>query len=172
MTISTYRFHAKRVHPAWSYFYSATPPLTRAGLSRTLAGVTIHELADSSGGHHVHIELARSTHDDAIAQIEAALAQFAFYTVQIEVTEWATALVEGALIGGSGGGALGAATRNVVGLVAGVLVGGILGAIFGQSAWSPQARYRADRIAPGWWQLMQLPVPQQGLGGQRWRTDT
>lgn len=170
MTISTYRFHARRVYPAWSYEYFAGPDLTRRGLAQALAGATIRELTDSaSGGYDVHVELSRNTHHDAVAEIEAALAQYAFYTVQVEVTEWVTGLVEGALIGGSGGGALGAATKSLAGLVVGLVVGGIVGAIFGQSAQAIQVRYRADRIAPGWWQLTQLPVQQRGFG-QRWGT--
>ncbi len=167
MTIKTYRFHARNLYNAWNYAGAVPPALTRQGLVQALAGSAIRELtASTNGGYDAHIELDRDTHHDAVTEIESALMQLAFYTVQAEVTELATATVEGALLGGSAGSALGASTRNLGGLIVGVVIGGAVGAIFGHTAQTIKARYRADRIAPGIWRFTQLPIPQQGFGAQ------
>ncbi len=104
MTIKTYRFHARNLYNAWNYAGAVPPALTRQGLVQALAGSAIRELtASTNGGYDAHIELDRDTHHDAVTEIESALMQLAFYTVQAEVTELATATVEGALLGGSAG---------------------------------------------------------------------
>jgi len=171
MTINTYRFHAKNLYNAWTYVGGVQPALTRDGLAQALQGAAIRELTTSpNSGCDVHIELARNTHHDALTEIETALANYAFYTVQAEVTEWATAVAEGALLGGSGGGAIGASTRSVGGFIIGAALGAIVGAIFGQAAQTMTARYRADRIAPGMWQFTPLPLPRPDFGTQQWGT--
>ena len=169
MSINTYRFNARHSYNRWNYPGGVLPVLTHNHLLQTLAGVTIRELSNSpNGGYDLHIELSRDTHDNAVADIEAALSQLAFYTVQAEITEWATAVAEGALLGGSGGGAIGASTRTVAGLLIGIGVGAIVGAIFGQASQTIKARYQASRIMPGVWQIVTIPVPQQGFEPGPW----
>jgi hypothetical protein len=169
MNIHTYRFNVRHAYNRWNYPGGVLPALTPAHLLQSLAGVGIRELtASPSGGYDVHIELKRDSHQDAVTEIESVLAQYAFYTPQTEVTEWATAVAEGALLGGSGGGAIGASTRTLEGLILGAGIGAIVGAIFGQAAQTIKARYLADRIMPGMWQFTQAPIPQRGFGPQPW----
>jgi hypothetical protein len=149
MNLNTYRFHASHLFNAWNYG-GVLPTLTRNGLVQTLAGVGIRDLtAAPNGGYEAHVELGRATH-------------------QAEVTEWATATVEGALLGGTGGGAIGSATKDPLGFLAGLALGAVVGAVVGHAAQTIKARYRADRIAPGMWQFTQLPVPRPGFGTQPW----
>lgn len=171
MNLNTYRFHARHFYNVWNYPGGGLPALTKEGLAQTLASVAIHELtAAPNGGYDVHIGLGRTTHHDAVTEIENALAQLGFYVLQAEVTELATGLVEGALLGGAGGGAVGSATKDPVGFLAGLVIGALVGGAVGHAAQTIKARYRADRIAPGIWQFTPLPVPNPGWGTQPWGT--
>ncbi len=170
MNLNTYRFHASHLYNAWNYG-GVLPALTRNGLVQTVAGVGIRELTTApNGGYEAHVELGRATHHDALTEIETGLVQLGFYAVQVDVTEWATATVEGALLGGTGGGAIGSATKDPFGFFAALAIGAVVGALVGHTAQTIKARYRADRIAPGMWQFTQLPVPRPGFGSQPWGT--
>ena len=43
-----------------------------------------------------------------------------------------------------------------------LVLGGLVGLALGQARQSIKAQYRADRVAPGVWQVTQLPAPEAG----------
>jgi hypothetical protein len=163
--MNTYRFHASRAPQFWDY--GATPTLSTDDIVQSLAGAAVHELiAYTNGGYDVHVQLDRANHADALTELETALLQLGFNIVQAEITELVTAALEGAFLGGAGGGALGSATKDPFAAFAGLVIGAIAGALVGRGMQTIKARYRADRLAPGVWQLTQLPLPQPDSGQQ------
>ncbi len=159
----TYRFHAYPAGPYFRWSYSGVPALSADSLVTALAGGTVRELvASRHGGYEVDIQLDRPTHTDALADIESALWQMGFETAQALITEWASSLVEGALLGTAGGGAIGSASKDPIGALVGAIIGLAVGAVVGSTLQTAKVRYQADRLHPhgGGWLLTQLQPPQ------------
>ena len=143
------------------------PPRPRA---QTLSGVVIRQLSASPhGGYDLDIRLDRPSHQDAIADIESALRQFGFDTAQAVITEWVTSVVEGALLGGAGGTAIGSASKDPVAIVVGAVIGLLVGAAVGSAMQTVKATYEANRLHPfgGGWHLTVVPPPDMHLGRKR-----
>ena len=169
--MNTYRLHAYPSAPYWSWNFHATPIITAEALAQTLSGVVIRQLSASPhGGYDLDIRLDRPSHQDAIADIESALRQFGFDTAQAVITEWVTSVVEGALLGGAGGTAIGSASKDPVAIVVGAIIGLLVGAAVGSAMQTVKATYEANRLHPfgGGWHLTVVPPPDMHLGPQAW----
>lgn len=167
--MNTYRFHAAPAFNHWNY--RVLPTLTADSLTNTLAGAVVRNLVTSSqGGYYVEVQLDRTNHQDAVADIHAALTQLGFNTAQAVITEWATSVVEGALLGTAGGGALGSTTKDPLAMLFSAAIGLLVGAAVGSGINTVKAMYQADRVH--WsrygWQFTQLPLPRPQLGPQNW----
>ena len=156
-------------------FALGTPPqLTEAGIVQVLAGTLVRDLvAGPQGAFEVQLELYRQTHQDALSEIAAALAQRGFDVTEAVVVEWATSVLEGLVLGGLGGGAIASSTRNAESAAFGAFAGGIFGMILGSFVPKATAAYQAQRADPvtGSWQLVQVQMPATrglawGLGPQ------
>jgi len=172
----TYRFHASPAAPYWSWNYHATPVLAADALMQTLAGAVVRELvASPHGGFLVDVQIDRPDHHVALADIESALRQLGYDTAQAVITESATSVVEGALLGTAGGGALGSATKDPWAMLLTAAIGLVVGVAVGSGVNTIRAMYQADRLHPfggGGWQFTQLPLPQPDGGqqpGPSWR---
>ncbi len=169
--MNTYRLHAHPSAPYWSWNFHAIPLLTEDALAQTLPGVVIRQLSASPhGGYDLDIRLDRPTHQEAVADIELALRQFGFDTAQALITEWVTSVVEGALLGGAGGGAIGSASKDPVVIVFGAVIGLLVGAAVGSAMQTVKATYEANRLHPfgGGWHLTIVPPQDTQLGPQAW----
>jgi hypothetical protein len=167
--MNTYHFHASHGFPQWNYRFA--PTLTSDLLVQTLADIAVRELVASKwGGYNIELQCERANHHEAVADINAALAQLGFDTAQVLITEWATSMVEGALVGGAGGGAIGSAAKNPWAVVFGAVVGLLVGSAVGSGMNTIKAMYRADRINPHryGWQFTQLQISQADGGGHQW----
>src|SRR5260370_5643314 len=104
--MNTYHFRAiPRIAIAFSY--RGLPQLTAQSLAQLLVGVTVHQLTGTpSVGYDVHLQLERQSHHDALTEIYSAMEQLGFTVTQAVVTEWVTSVVECALVGATGGGAI------------------------------------------------------------------
>src|SRR5438309_11289374 len=113
-TTTTYKFHA---HPQLIYTYPgyAVRKLSANGIIQTLAGAAVHQFVGTPhDGYDVEVQLERSTHHDAMHDIRVTLEDLGFTVLQAEITVWLTSTAELAVLGGTGGGAIGAATKDLV----------------------------------------------------------
>lgn len=159
--MNTYRFH---VAPQLTYKYPGVVArqLTVADISRTLLGSTVQQIAGTpTTGYGVVVQLGRASHPHALHDIRVALEQLGFAVVQAEITEWLTATLELALIGGTGGGALGSATKDPGIVILGAAIGFAAGAIAAQFTKKVKARFDAQLVHPygphGWSVTPQIP---------------
>ncbi len=167
--MNTYRFNASPAFRHWNY--QLLPTLTANSLTQTLAGVVVRQLVTSAqAGYDVDLQLDRPNHHEAVADIHAALAQLGFNMAQAVITEWATSVVEGAVLGTASGGALGSATKDPWAMFFGAVIGLLVGASVGSGVNTVKAMYQADRMFPHryGWQLTELPKPRPDLGRQIW----
>lgn len=161
--MNTYRFHAS---PGfyWSNYHNVAT-LTSEAVVQSLAGVVVRSIVPANyGGYAVDLQLDRDNHHDAVADIHAAMDQLGLNVAQVVITEWATSIVEGALLGTGGGAAAGSATKDPVVFLIVTALGALIGAAVGSGLNSAKAMYRADRIYPSryGWQFTQLQVRQPG----------
>jgi hypothetical protein len=108
----------------------------------------------------------RSTHHHAMHDIRVALEDLGFKVLQAEITVWLTSTAELALLGGTGGGAIGAATKDPVLFVLGVLIGAGAGAVAAQFTKKVKERFDAQLVhtygPAGWAITPQAPPATQG----------
>jgi hypothetical protein len=167
--MNTYRFHAFPSAPYWSWNYHALRALSAESLAQVLAGVVVRKLvAAPKGGYEVDIQPARPNHHDALADIETALSELGLTTAQAMITEWVTSIVEAAVLGGVGGGAMGSATKDPFLTIGGVILGLVIGVAVGSAMLVVKAEYQADRIDPfgSGWRLSVVPRPHITFGQQ------
>jgi hypothetical protein len=153
----SYRFYAQPNFPR-GYGWPGVPDLTPDTLRQALTGAVVKEIvATPDGGYNVHVALNRQTHEQALEAIWGVLQQAGYSYVQAIVTEWVTSAVEGAMLGGLSGTAVGSRTKDAGTTVLSLIVGGIVGAALGSLRETAQVTYRAHRnYVYGGWQLVQL----------------
>ena len=61
--------------------------------------------------------------------IEQGFGQLDFSLAQALITEWATSIMEGALIGGTGGGVIGSSSKQAGPTAAGAIIGVVVGGV-------------------------------------------
>lgn len=156
-------FHA-RVHlrqSAWAPNFSRE--LTAEALGQALVNVAVRQLtATPESGYEAELVLQRPGHEDALREIAAAVAQLGFAVGEAFIVEYASAVVESAVSGLLGGGALGAAaTRNPAVALVSAAVGAYVGASVGNFIQIERARYHA-RWNPyaNAWEISQLAAPE------------
>ena len=161
--MNTYRFH---LYPSNPYFHGAFPgsnALTAESLAQALVPVIVHEVfARPQGGYNVALGMRRQDHAEALADLENALGSLGYSMTQAIITEWATSMVESAIVGiGAGGLAGGAATKSPIGALITAAIGGLVGLGVGSGLRRVVAIYQADRLRqyPYGWQLTALPLP-------------
>lgn len=156
--IRRYRFHAAPAR-VWNP-YLAVPSLTPEALAGALPGTLVRGLANlpANQGYHVEVQLDRQSHEQAIAEIEQAVAQFGLQIVEAYIVEVATAAAETALAAGAGGGLIGSSTRNAGATLAGALIGLAVGAAVGSQIERVVAAYRVTRPYPAA-PLELIPIP-------------
>jgi hypothetical protein len=125
--------------------------LTEAFLEEAIAGAVVRELTVDAQGHHtVDLQLARDSDEQALDEIVSLLERLGFSILEATVSEWASEVFEGAVVGLLGGGTLGLATEKgpvaAIGAVAGAIVGGLVGSEARRLA----TQYRARRTNWGW----------------------
>jgi hypothetical protein len=164
--MTTYKFHAT---PQLIYRYPgyAVRQLSPNGILQTLAGATVHQLVGAPHtGYDVEVQLERSTHHDAMHDIRVALENLGFSVLQAEITVWLTSTAEFAVVGGTGGGAIGAATKDPVLFVLFALIGAGAGAVAAQFTKKVKERFDAQLVhrygAAGWSITPQAPPATQG----------
>jgi hypothetical protein len=167
--VNTYRFRAL---PKFLYAiaFPELPELTVQVIGQTLTGATVHELTgDPTSGYDVHMQLDRSSHHEALDDIRSGMEQLGFNVAQVLVTEWLSSVLEGALVGGAGGGALGAATKDPWVMAAAALLGALAGAAAGSLVRTVKARFDAQLLHPfgGGWRITPQapPLPAAGAWG-------
>jgi hypothetical protein len=154
--ITTYKFHAQP-QPIFSFpgpGYTVRQ-LSMNGIMQTLAGAAVHQLVGApQTGYDVEIQLERPTHHDAMHDIRVALENLGFTVLQAEVTIWLTSTAELAILGGTGGGAIGAATKDPALFVLFALIGAGAGAVAAQFTKKVKERFDAQLMhrygAAGW----------------------
>jgi hypothetical protein len=130
-------------------WYSQPVSPTVQGLMAALPGVAVRRLlAYESGSHKIELQLDRSTHDDALAEIANALAKFGLDLVQVEITEVVTDTLAGAILGGTGGAAAGATTKNLSATLVAAAIGLVVGAAVGSARETIVTKYMAHRYHP------------------------
>ncbi len=122
------------------------PTLTEQMVLDSLAGVVIHELSeDEHGNRTLHVELPASSDAEALDALVFFAEQLGFKVLEATVKEWASQVIERALLGLLGGGAVGVASENgPVALVA-ALGGAVIGGLSGAEARKLVAEYDARR---------------------------
>src|SRR5438309_10169713 len=153
-TTTTYKFHA---HPQLIYTYPgyAVRQLSANGIIQTLAGAAVHQFVGTPhDGYDVEVQLERSTHHDAMHDIRVTLEDLGFTVLQAEITVWLTSTAELAVLGGTGGGAIGAATKDPLLFVLFALSGSGAGAVAAQFTKKVKERFDAQLMhrygAAGW----------------------
>ncbi len=104
------------------------------GLLESLAGVVAHDVAtDQWGGVTVDVTLDREDHEAALNDLFVLAQRFGYTLLNGEISKLVGSEVEGAVLTGLGGGALGATSNNgLVALIAaagGALAGWIVGSL-------------------------------------------
>ena|ERR1700675_790201 len=165
-TMTTYKFHA---HPQLMYTYPgyAVRQLSANGIIQTLAGAAVHTFVGTPhNGYDVEVQLERSTHHDALHDIRVALEDLGFTVLQAEITVWLTSTAELAVLGGAGGGAIGAATKDPLLFVLFAVIGAGAGAIAAQFTKKVKERFDAQLMhayGPSGWSIApQAPPTTQG----------
>lgn len=157
--IRRYRFHAAYLNP-----YVAASPPTLEALAQFLPGVVIrgHAQLPDRQGYLIEVQLDRQSHEQALDEIEQAVARFGLQVIEAYVIEVATATAETALAGGASGGAIGATSKNPTAALAGALIGLAVGAAVGSQVERIVAAYAVRRPPPGQpWELVPVPLRQQ-----------
>jgi hypothetical protein len=160
--MTTYKFHAA---PQLIYRYPgyAVRQLSANGILQTLAGATVHQIVGAPHtGYDVEIQLDRSTHHDAMHDIRVALENLGFTVLQAEITVWLTSTAELAVLGGTGGGAIGAATKDPVLFVLFALIGAGAGAVAAQVTKRVKERFDAQLMhhyGPAGWSITPQAPP-------------
>jgi hypothetical protein len=96
--MKTYRFQPSPAFYWWNYRNVAT--FTTQAVVQSLAGAVVRSIVPAEyGGYAVDLQLDRDNHHDAVADIHAAMVQLSFNVARVVITEWATSIVEGALLG-------------------------------------------------------------------------
>jgi|GEM_PF-2983215 len=162
--ITTYKFHA---HPQTIFSFPGpgytVRQLSMNGIMQTLAGAAVHQLVGTpQTGYDVEVQLERPTHHDALHDIRVALENLGFSVLQAEVTVWLTSTAELAILGGTGGGAIGAATKDPVLFFLGILIGAGAGAIAAQFTKKVKERFDAHlrhTYGPAGWSITPQAPP-------------
>lgn len=138
----------------------AVPSLTEDAVAQNLAGVVIRELATTGWGPSaIDLHLQRPTHEEALNDIAVAVQELGYSIVEATVSEWADALVEGAVIGALGGGAIGSASQDPGVVLVAALAGTIAGAVAGSRIKNLEVIYQVQWTRASGWVL--TPLPQQ-----------
>ena len=171
----TYRFHVTPTYPTFYSIYGQLPVLSKELVSKTFLGVILNELTPvPNGGYTVEMHSGHADRGEVMRVIEQGFGQLGFSLAQALITEWATSIVEGALIGGTGGGVIGSSSKQAGPTAAGAIIGLVVGGLVGAAMRRAVATYRADRQHPYrysptaryGWEITQLmpaaPVSDQG----------
>jgi hypothetical protein len=158
--MNTYRFRAiPRIATAFSY--RGLPQVTTQSLGQLLVGVTVHQLTGTpSVGYDIHLQLDRQSHHDALTEIYFAMQQLGLTVTQAVITEWVTSVVEGALVGATGGGAIGASAKDPWAILLGGAVGFFVGAAAGSLIKTAKATHDARLVHSfngGQWRIERAP---------------
>lgn len=138
---------------------SGTPELSAQSIASLVPGSTVQSITALADGYALAIELRRSDHQAAIAEIMAATGQLGFVVLDAAITEFADSLLEGAAFGAAGGAAMGAATKSAVGFLLFFVGGFAVGSLVGSTQKRVKARYIATRPYPGVdWQFTALDL--------------
>jgi hypothetical protein len=140
------------------------PALTEQMVLDSLADVVIHELSeDEHGNRTLHVELPASSDAEALDALVFFAEQLGFKVLEATVKEWASQVIERALLGLLGGGAVGVASENgPVALVA-ALGGAVIGGLSGAEARKLVAEYDARRDQWGSWSFHRRQPPSGGF---------
>ncbi len=155
--MNTYRFHAQpHLHFAFSGW--GMPELNAASFAETLAGSTVRGLTAAAGGYDVDLRLDRASHQQALDDLSTVLQQVGFNVAEVIVTEWVSSVVEGALLGVLGGGAVGSKSQDAATTLIVGAIGALAGGVVGSHLQTVRATYLAQRLYPyaAGWQLTQL----------------
>jgi hypothetical protein len=141
--------------------------LTKELLLEELAGVVVRELSEDERGHQtIDVRFRRESDPEALDEIIALLQQLGFVILKATVTEWANELVERAVLGLLGGGAIGAATENGTAALIASAAGALIGGLTGAEAQKLKAEYEARRDHTGNWTFRELPRQPPAPGAQ------
>lgn len=149
-----------RVQPASTIFrlqWQAMPD--EEFLISHLPGLSMNEIVDEGFGTCVlDFLLQRPDHVQVINEVLGVLQTIGYTVLDGEVSELAGAVVEGALLGALGGGALGSTAKSghVAAIVA--LIGAVAGGLVGSTMKRVEKVYQIEPAYPEGWALTLVPL--------------
>jgi hypothetical protein len=149
-----------RIQPQRHHLLASMAPLSNESLANAIEGAIVHSIVPGDrGGHDLHVQLQRPTHEEALNDLLVAVQRFGYSWVEATVTEWADNMLAGFLLGGLGGGTAGASSGDGGTSLALAAIGSVVGAVIGSFIDSVKVVYAVHWNGMGW-QLVELaPVP-------------
>lgn len=151
-----------RGRPSWSSAVGYVgADLSEETLLAALGHATVHYLRwAESGGAEMDVELGADSPQDATRALLLALETIGLDTTRIVIIDLAKAAIQRAVIGGTGLGALGAASRNPWAAFTLAVIGVAVGLAADVAVNETWAMILAERVSPrGAWRLRELSAP-------------
>lgn len=128
--------------------------LDSRALLESLAGVGTHDLSsDQWGNVTVDVTLNRKDHEAALNDLFVLAQQYGYDLLNGEISKLVGSAVEGAVLTGLGGGAIGATSNNGLAALIGAGVGALTGWIVGSSLKRVEVVYEVRNQPFGGWIL-------------------
>jgi len=130
-------------------------------LMESLPGVIAHEITGTPWGEiALDVRLKRASHEEVLNELLAFVQRYGYALVNGEISKLVSSAVEGAILTGLGGGAVGAASESPLVTALTAFFGAVIGGFAGSQIERVEAVYQVQPNFGGSWCL--TPVSQPG----------